>query len=355
MTESAAPVVELEIVSCVGSPRQRGEQHGEALRGKIADSLARWAEAITNVHHMDPDVYITEFVQGTNYVPAIQRWTPQLLEEMEGIARGADQPWARIFACNLLDEEWTWSSTRRRDPAPGCTAAGFAPQGGPPMLGQTMDINTFHDGAQAVLRIEGGDGPDVLVLTRAGMIGLTGCNTTGLAVVVNNLDVLPTSREGLPVAFAMRGVLERRSLGDAVSFLQDVSHATGQHYGLASPEGLASVEAWATGIMVDTAPGQQLLHTNHPLRTDPVAANAEARYQRSRTRERLGYLEQAAPTCRDALDFQGLLADRSVPVSFDSTFSSMTFGAVVYECTVPASMHVALGPPHLMPFHQVVW
>ena len=33
----------------------------------------------------------------------------------------------------------------------------------------------------------------------------------------------------------------------------------------------------------------------------------------------------------------------------------MTFGAVVYECTVPARMWVTPGPPHLNAFRQVAW
>ena len=87
-------------------------------------------------------------------------------------------------------------------------------------------------------------------LHRAGMIGLTGCNDDGLAVVVNNLDMLPASPTGLPVAFVLRGILERRTLAAAVDFVSQVPHATGQHYGIAAPEGLASVEGWATGVAV---------------------------------------------------------------------------------------------------------
>jgi hypothetical protein len=218
-----------------------------------------------------------------------------------------------------------------------------------------MDIDSFHDGAQAVLRIEGIDAPPVLAFTRAGMIGLTGCNAAGLAVVVNNLDVLPASATGLPVVFAIRGVLERRSLGESVAFLAEVPHATGQHYGLASPEGLASVEAWATGVTINTKPGPELLHTNHPLTTHPTAKDAEARFKRSRTRERLEYLEREAGDCRDALGLQDLLCDRTVPVSRDRDVPSMTFGAVVYECTVPPEVHVAMGPPHRTPFQPVAW
>lgn len=355
MGHSGSPVAEIDVIPCSGTPRQRGEHHGEALREKIADGLSRWAAAIATAHAVDPDAYIAEFVQGTGFLPVIRRWTPALLEEVEGIARGADQPWEWIYACNLLDEEWTWASAAGRQCAPGCTVAGFAFDDEPPILAQTMDINRFHDGAQVVLRVEGGGAPDVLVFTRAGMIGLTGCNAEGVAVVVNNLDVLPASTAGLPVAFAVRGVLERESLAEAVRFLEEIPHATGQHYGLAGPEGLASVEAWATGSVTGAAQSARILHTNHPLATEPAAADAETRFRWSRTRERLEYLERESSACHDADDVQNLLADRTVPVSIDSDAPSMTFGAVVYECSVPAAMRVAMGPPHRTPFRRVGW
>jgi hypothetical protein len=345
----------VEVIACEGTPRQRGEQHGEALRDRIADGLARWAAAIAAAHGVDPDAYITDFTHGTDYLPAIRRWTPKLLDEIDGIARGSGQPWEWIYACNLLDEEWTWARARRLGTPPGCSVAGFTSSDSAPVLAQTMDINNFHDGMQALIRVGGDGDPDVLMLTRAGMIGLTGCNAAGLAVVVNNLDVLPTSRTGLPVAFAIRGILERRTLADAVQFLAAVPHATGQHYGIGGPEGLASVEAWATGVTVQSGPGSRLLHTNHPLTTDQVAADAETRFQGSRTRERLSYLEREAGRRRDALGVQNLLADRTVPISLDAASPSMTFGAVVYECAVPAKMRVALGPPHLTPFCPVAW
>lgn len=355
MNGSSVSVTTMDIVICVGTPQQRGEQHGEALRDQIADGLGRWAEAIATAHGIEPQTYIARFIQGTDFLPAIRQWTPALLDEVVGIARGANQPWEWIYACNLLDEEWTWSSARRRGLAPGCTVAGFAPKAGPPLLAQTMDINNFHDGAQAVLRLAGDDMPEAFVFTRAGMIGLTGCNAAGMAVVVNNLDVLPASPTGLPVAFAIRGALAQRSLADMVRFLAAVPHATGQHYGLAGPPGLASVEAWATGVNANANPGARLLHTNHPLSTDPVAADAERRFQGSRTRERLAYLEQEAIACHDALSVQNLLADRTIPVSIERDAPSMTFGAVVYECSVPPAMQVAPGPPHRTPFHHIGW
>jgi isopenicillin-N N-acyltransferase like protein len=252
----------LPVVTCTGSPAERGEQHGEALRGLIAEGLGRWAESIASTHGVAPDTYIAGFEEGTDFLPAIRRWTPGLLDEIEGIARGSAQPWQWIYAYNLLDEEWTWARDQKAGTAPGCTVAGFAPEDGTTLLAQTMDIPSVHDGTQAVLRSEPEDRPAALIFTPAGMIGLTGCNEEGLAVVVNNLDMLPASRTGLPVAFVMRGVLERRSLADAVDFVSQVAHATGQHYGIAAPEGLASVEAWATGVAVSPESGARLLHAN---------------------------------------------------------------------------------------------
>src|SRR5215212_8473860 len=116
---------DLPIVTCAGSPGERGEQHGEALRGLIAQGLGTWAESIASAHGVASDAYIHGFVEGTDFLSAIQRWTPGLLEEIEGIARASAQPWPWIYAYNLLDEEWTWARDQQAGTAPGCTAAGL--------------------------------------------------------------------------------------------------------------------------------------------------------------------------------------------------------------------------------------
>jgi hypothetical protein len=173
--------------------------------------------------------------------------------------------------------------------------------------------------------------------------------------VVNNLDMLPASRTGLPVACAVRGILAQRTLAAVVDFVSQIPHATGQHYGIAAPEGLASIEGWSTGVAVDAEIGTRLLHTNHPLSTNETVGDAESRYQRSRTRQRLDYLQREAGPRRDIPGLQALLSDCTVPVSLGADRPSMTFGAVVYECSVPARMWVAPGPPHMKAFHKMEW
>lgn len=341
----------LPIITCAGPPDVRGAQHGEGLREQIAQGLGAWSDAIGERHGVDPDAYIRQFVRGTNFLDAIREWTPALEPEIAGIARGANQPWEWIYAYNLLDEEWTWARTAS-GPGRGCSAVGLTPEGCPPLLAQTMDIPRVHDGTQAVLRISGETGLEANVFTYAGMVGLTGCNSAGVALVVNNLDMLPGSLSGLPVSCVIRGILDRETLPAATGFAMHVPHATGQHYGIAAPDGVASVEGWADGVAA-SANEDALLHTNHPLYTDEPVGEIEARYQWSRTRERLAFVAREAGSCRNVPSLQRLLADRTVPVSIDAGRSTMTFGAVIYECSVPPRMWVTPGPPHLHAFQQV--
>jgi hypothetical protein len=137
----------LPIITCVGTPEERGLQHGEALRAQIAQGLGAWSDAIGERHGVDPNDYIRRFVRGTNFLDAIRQWTLDMEAEIAGIARGANQPWEWVYAYNLLDEEWTWARQVTTE-ARGCTAVGLTPAGGPPWLAQTMDIPRAHDGAR---------------------------------------------------------------------------------------------------------------------------------------------------------------------------------------------------------------
>ena len=282
----------LPVVDAAGTPRERGRAHGEALRPLIGAGIDRWAAELGTAHGLDPDDYLRDFLGSTGYLAAAEAWTPDLLDEVRGIADGAHLPFERVAAYNLLDEEWAYARWRRSGTAaPGCTVAGLRQAAtGIPVLAQTMDIPSLHDGTQAVLRLASDDGPTALAFTYAGMIGLNGCNEAGVAVVVNNLAMLPSSTLGLPVAFVVRGVLGHATLAAAATFLRGVPHATGQHYAVGGPEGFVSLECSASGVTEDAAAGDRVLHTNHPLVSADLVGDPESLYVGSRTRERYAYL-----------------------------------------------------------------
>jgi isopenicillin-N N-acyltransferase-like protein len=344
----------LPIVRCAGTPRQRGEAHGEALHAPIQATLERWLASLGRAGHADPHAYLREFLGRTDYVAAMTRWTPDLLDELRGIAAGAGVPLEQLFAYNLLDEEWWFAHSHAR-PAAGCTVIGWwdgSDDG--PLLAQTMDIGSVYDGAQAVLQLQPDDAPEALVFTFAGMIGLNGCNAASVGVVVNNLSMLRHASHGLPVAAVIRGILARRSLTDAAAFIRSVPHASGQHYAIGSPEGLLSFECSAGGVVQDASTTSRVLHTNHPLVSgDPPAAGAPSDAA-AKSRARYDFITGRAGAIDGQADIEAILADQTVPISIAcAPDRGFTFGATSLALGMPPRMRIAPGPPHCNPYVEL--
>ncbi|HEY2869507.1 MAG TPA: C45 family peptidase, partial [Gaiellales bacterium] len=250
------------IAECHGDGRERGRAHGEALRERIHGLLARWDANVARLGR-PPQTLVSGLVETTGFLAAIERHTPDLLAEVRGIGEGSNVGFDRILALNLMDEEWWF--TAPAEPRDACTLIAVGPsEGRPSVLAQNMDLPEVMDGAQAIVRHDDGNGDGGTVLTAAGMIGLAGVSSAGLGVCVNTLAMLNHSRNGLPVAFVMRGALAHGSVAGAAAFLGRVPHASGQHYALADSTEVAGYECSAAGAVRSDPGNGRLCHTNHP-------------------------------------------------------------------------------------------
>jgi len=332
------------IVDCRGGARERGRAHGEALRASIEALLERWDAHVATRLGRHPETLVAELVGTTGFVDAIRHQTPDLLDEVGGIAEAAGIAFERILALNLMDEEWWFTAPAQ--PRNACSLVAVAAENGrPAVLAQNMDLPERMDGAQAILRVDGAAGPSV-VLTAAGMIGLTGVNASGVGVCVNTLAMLRHSDAGLPVAFVMRGVLEQRSAAAAAAFLERVPHASGQHYALADAAGVAGYECSAAGAVRSDDGSGRFCHTNHPLRsTDLDPARPAAGAPDSHTR--LAAITSAAPAVTAGADCERVLADRAAPLCVvpEPGHPWITFGSIWAELSSPPQVRIAPGPP----------
>jgi hypothetical protein len=341
------------IVECRGGGRARGRAHGEALRERIVGLLERWDGAVAARLGRRPQALVSGLVETTGFVAAIERHTPDLLEEVRGIADGAGVAFDRILALNLMDEEWWFSAPA--EPRDACTLLAVGPaQGRATLLAQNMDLPEIMDGAQAVVRYDDGSGDGGVVLTAAGMIGLTGVSSAGLGVCVNTLAMLNHSLAGLPVAFVMRGALGSGSVAGAARFLSRVPHASGQHYALADPGGVAGYECSAAGAVRSDEGGGRFCHTNHPLRSadlDP-AVPAEGRED---SHVRLAAIEAVAADVTSGADCERALADRDAPLCVlpEPRRPWMTFGSIWAELGDVPRVRIAPGPPDHTPWLDV--
>jgi predicted choloylglycine hydrolase len=319
--------------------------------------MARWKATLATVVPMALDAYLDRFVAETAFLETIERLTSDLLEEVRGIGEGADLSFRDIYAYQLMDEEWFFRTDLLRERPAGaehCSTIGVLGGDGTAVLAQNMDLPTYYDGTQTLLHLDGREGDtEVMVMTPAGLIGTTGCNSHGVGVCVNTLGQLSHRRSGLPVAFVMRRLLEERTAQGAAALVQSLPHASGQNYMIAGPDGLADFECSAGGAAAYAPLHRVVRHTNHPLASTDLAGEPAGEDDPALTnsRDRFGVLTRSiADGVQIGTELvRETLAECEVPVSRGPEHGGgwMTFGSLVMELSASPVVHYAPGPPHV--------
>lgn len=365
MKTADIPVIELS-----GAPRERGRIYGETARPLIARVLDAWRENLGNFslgntsrRNDYSDSYLNDFFSQTNYLQSIERWAPELLEEVKGIAEGAGQDLKSLLCLQWGDEEWVFGLQRNLNkPTHKCTAFGLPNQAnGVSFSGQNMDVPSWVEGTQVLLRIMADDDtPEALIFAYAGTIGLNGVNASSLGVTCNTLVQLKYSTDGLPVSFIVRSILQRHNMDDAVRFLKSIRHASGQNYILSAIGDIRCYECCATSA-VQYAPEEyqgRIFHSNHPLvNPDEINILPSSKKQSNNSYARLlSICDRLGDTSRlmDIDDIKAALSahdDPSNPVSRninpDNIANSIgyTAGSSIYELGAKPRLHLAAGPP----------
>lgn len=359
----------LKVIDLSGSPYERGLEHGRRLRTEIGKVVGLWKEDLGKQGKGDPDRLIQRFLAETNFVPAIRKWTPDLLDEVRGIADGAGLPFETMFAFQLVDEMWVYLD---QPTASHCSSMGVAKSGAhPAYVAQNVDLEAFRDGFQVVLHIAGSASlPEQYVFTCAGLIGGNGVNNRSIAIVSNTLIQLSASRDGLPVTFVVRGVLAQTSRDAALRFVRGVKHASGQDYILGAGDQVFDFEASASKV-VEFRPagdGSIVYHTNHPLANDDlkpwhlamkqVASLQPGGKVEGDSETRLASVEKRMREPASAIDrrvIEETLRSRDSGVhpvcrSRREGNPVFTFGATIMTLSDTPSLEVSMGPPDVNQF-----
>jgi len=258
----------LPILRLNGTPYENGFQHGKILKNRILKLVGLWKKDIEINYQMPADEFIKMFLDSTDYIPAIQKWTPDVLDEIKGISDGSGIDFNTIFAFQLTDEIWT--NARLLNLPHHCTSVGinnYKKDGGSNYIAQNMDITPFYHGFQILLDIhDKRSGSGKLVTTFAGYIGANGLNKH-IGITANSLMDLKSSLNGLPVCCIARGVLEKTSFDEAVKFIKTIKHASGQNYIIGSDHDVLSLEC-ASDLVTEYWPDSAknyTFHANQPL------------------------------------------------------------------------------------------
>ena len=342
----------LHVLELQGTPYERGFAHGTQLKAEIAELFASWRKDLAGASGVDADTCVQRLLAATHYDDAVRRWTPALLDEVHGLAAGAGQPFATMFAYQLVDEVWAQLPLLF---AHKCSTIGLDRDGDrPALVAQNLDLPTWMHAHPTVLRIREPDGElEQLVVTVPGLIGANGMNSRRVAVGVNTVLQLQPCTDGLPVAFVVRGLLSRRDHAAALHFLQSARHASGQAYTIGGPDRALCFEASAGGVVpfVPFAGAQRAFHTNHPVASrdwaDRFASRATA----------AGVQPEALLRCARFDELQRRLGDDADAVGIDTVIAVLSSRApapicnqMTYACTVmllgdEPELRIAPGPP----------
>lgn len=351
----------LRVLELRGSPYHRGLVHGKTLKPEIHEIIKLWKAEIESQYKVKADKFIADFLKQTNFQPAIKKWTPELLDEVRGIADGSGVDFDTIFAYQLADEEWAnWE-----DVAGGgehCSSIGVnRTSTSPSFVAQNMDIPTFFHGYQTLLHIKDETTDlEALVLTVPGAIGVNGLNNHAVAITCNTLLRLEYSKDGLPVSFIVRGVLKQKSLQEATDFLHRIKHASGQNYIIGGREGTHSFECSANQVaeFVPYKGAPLTYHTNHPLANDDYNHRyvANLKKQNKTPKEdpyfcnRLEALEKRLKNNAN-VDIETIKSSLSSRDSETNPVSNKyTYACTIMVLSAQPELHIAPGRPHQTAF-----
>jgi isopenicillin-N N-acyltransferase-like protein len=247
------------LVDVQGDAHSRGRQQGAGARTRIVGMLAHYHQILPQTTEMAWDEAVRETRKS---LPYGEEAFPHLVQELRGIAEGADVPFLDVWtlAC--------YESLTQRGQAWGCTCMavrGDHAADGHVLLAHSEDWHSQDRDHVYLVRAEPDDGPAFIGLTYGPLPVMVGLNAAGIAVGVNSVYPIDV-RVGVPRLLCARAIMAAGTIGEAIQVCMPKLRAGGYNFLLADPNGeLYNVETSATTHAILYGEDGWLAHTNHYL------------------------------------------------------------------------------------------
>lgn len=258
-----------------GTAFERGRKHGSMAVNRVRRSIENYKHLFswTGLKWEEAKEHALAFRD------VIGNLDNALIEEIEGIAAGADVPMSEVLALNTRTE-LIGSAIPAYHPLNiknECTALAVscvATSHGSTLLAQNWDWLRCQRDALLLLEIEEQElGTTTAMLTEAGIIGKMGCNSAHFGVTLNILHAKDDGKNlGVPVHILLRHLLRRcgtvdsaKELLKTLTFSASSNVLCADYFGgilsaEVSPQGLGLIDWWKkVGV-----------HTNHFMTTPDV-------------------------------------------------------------------------------------
>lgn len=308
MSASSEP---FPLISIEGPPRERGRQYGAAAADRIAKCLeiymAAWMSGDAGGRE---DIYR----RAQSFGATIEGRYPDLLEEIRGIAEGAERDLEEIIALNARTELLFPEALGDQGADEGCTVGVILPEaaGGHTLIGQNWDWKAECGAVPVVIRVRPETGPAFLTFVEAGILARHGLNEAGIGICGTFLGCDHAPQAGIPIAMIRRAILQSTTFPEAIGQVVRMPHSFSSNHVLAHREGeMVNLERTPETVFPMYAEDGILTHSNHfvagmgHVRDTGIALFPDSLYRYRRLRQ--GLEERSRPLGVE--DFQAALAD----------------------------------------------
>jgi isopenicillin-N N-acyltransferase-like protein len=346
------------LVRVSGTHREMGRQIGEACRKQVQHGVENGRKLVADAYQQLELTWEGAQIQARKYIPFAQERYLQYVEEMMGVAEGANVTFEDLAVINGMEAVTMDALHLTR-----CTSMAVNDDrtaDGHVLMAHNEDWVPEDEDDVFIVHASPKNEPPFLAMTYGGLLPNIGFNAYGIAQMCDS--VYPNdSRIGTPRVVVSRAVLAARRPDEAIRHMLSAQRAAGYNHVLAHESGeLYSVEVSARKFAILYGEDGYIVHTNNYI--SPVMQQVERepedlvasriRYFRALRlvkREDAHTIKTLQTIQRDHVNFSNSICNHSIDAS-NPLDREKTVNAMVFDLTA-REMHIVWGNPCENPYH----
>jgi len=346
------------LIEVSGSHHEMGRQIGEAARVQVQNSVSNAHILIEAAYNALELTWDGAKIQARKYLPFAEERYPQYVDELRGIAEGANIPFDDIMVLNAMEAVTMDALHLTR-----CTSLAVNDErtaDGHVLAAHNEDWIPEDEGDVFIISAKPAKDPPYLAMTYGGLLPNVGFNAYGIAQLIDS--VYPSdSRIGIPRLVVARAVLASRRISGAIGRTLIPHRAAGYNHLLIHESGeIYSIEVSARKFEILYANDGYMVHTNHYIdpqmkqieKTPEELLSSRVRYFRAsrllRQNEKHS-IKSLQAIQKDHVNIPNSICNHNIE-GLDPLDREKTINALVIDLT-SREMHIAWGNPCQNTYH----
>jgi isopenicillin-N N-acyltransferase-like protein len=346
------------LIRVHGTHREMGRQIGSQTANQVKHSLENAKTLMASAYESLQLTWHGAEIQASKYLPFAQERYPNVVEELRGIAEGAEVPFDDLVVLNAMEAVTTDALHLTK-----CTSVGINEQrtaNGHILLGHNEDWVPEDEPDVFIIHATPVEEPQFLAMTYGGLLPNIGFNAAGIAQCCDS--VYPSDyRIGIPRVVLSRAILSAKTPADAIRHMLAPLRAAGYNHLLAHESGeMYNVEVSARRFAVLYAENGMIAHTNHYLdramqeveeESDELICTRVRYFRACRLLEQTNKhtIQTIQSLLRDHVNYPDSICNHAVndtdPLDREKTITSLVMDLTARQ------IHVAWGNPCVNQYH----